>query len=98
MEAVFNKLEGEKIPEVLKRIKPSKFQKININNNNEKRNENENKQNLNISLITIKEIKEKCKNFLNKYKYLEYVESFDFHCLNIEGNKIIEYKINKNLI
>jgi hypothetical protein len=94
MESVFNKLEGEKIPEVLKTIKPAKFQKINYKNENEnedmknKERENENNSNSNLSsLLTIEEIKKNCLKFLNKYKFLEYVESFNFNLLNIEGKK-----------
>jgi len=88
MEVVFKKLDEEKIPEIHKKIKPSKF---NQNLNNEITEEDyvgkdikNNKDNI-FSQKTIKEKKEICSDFLKKYKFLEYQESFDIESINIDG-------------
>lgn len=79
MESVFKKLDAEKIPEVTRKIKPAKF----LGQKKEK----------NIfSLRTIEEKKEICKEFLNKYKFLECVESFNFDSVDIDRKGIFFIK------
>ena len=47
----------------------------------------------NLEALYIEEKKENCKEFLNKYKFLEYVESFDFESVDIEGKLLLNFFI-----
>ena len=74
METVFKKLDGEKIPEIPKKIKAAKFS----GNKNAEKNI--------FSSMSIAEQKEVCEEFLKKYKFLEYIESFNFDSIDMDGN------------
>jgi hypothetical protein len=83
MDTLFKKIEEEKIPEIPRKIKPSKF--------NENKNKDENNiighknDNENYILKSIEEKKQILSVFLKKYIFLEYKESLDFQSINIEG-------------